>query len=195
MKRRELLTTMIASGLAVPAAAAQEHDHAQMSGPLATATVSFGYWPPVDGTAGSGNRFAVPNARTAPNGHALVPYEATIKAGGTVNFIVAGFHLIAVYEPGITVADIDINSLVPGSSPPGLIDDPNGRVYFGIDPRRLPLLTPPPPAPAAPNLQDRVEVVQFTQRGRHLVICAVLPHFAPNPPVHPPMHGWVNVLP
>ena len=191
MKRRELFTTMIASGLAVPVAAAQEHDHTQISGPMATATVSFGAWPTTaDGRTGAGNRFAVPNAVTAPNIHLLFPYEATIKAGGSVNFIVAGFHLIAVYQPGITPDDIDATLLVPNSSPPGLIDDPTGRIYFGLDPRRLPVLNPAPAPPAAPVLQDRVEVVQFTEPGRHLVICAVLPHW-----VNDKMHGWVNVLP
>ena len=193
MKRRELLTAAIASGLAAPVLAAQgEHNHKPIDGPLASATVSFGAWPPADGRPGSGNRFAVPNAVTAPNVHALFPYEAKIKAGGSVNFIVAGFHLIAIYAPGVTPDDIDETSVVPNSTPPGLIDDDqNGRrIYFGLDPRRLPLLNPPPPAPAAPVLQDRVEVVQFTQPGRHLVICAVVPHW-----VNDQMHGWVNVLP
>lgn len=52
MKRRELLSSIVATGFAVPALAAQgEHNHKPMSGPLATATVSFGYWPqvPADG--------------------------------------------------------------------------------------------------------------------------------------------------
>ena len=193
MKRRELLTAAIASGLAAPALAAkaQDHDHHQMNGPLASATVSFGHWP-----LGS-NRFVTPNAPATTNGHTLVPYETKIKAGGTVNFIVSGLHLIAVYEPGTTIEDIDTSLIAPGSTPPGLIDDPNGRVYFGLDPRRVPMLpitqTPPPNV-----LQDRIEVVQFGEPGRYLVICAVLPHFVPPPPPapqHPPMHGWVNVLP
>lgn len=173
MKRRELLTTMVATGIGVPAFAAQGHGHKELSGPLSTATVSFGYWP-----EGS-NRFTTPRAPQAPNGHALLPYDVKVKAGGTVNFIVAGFHLITVYAPGKTVDDVNVASLAPGSVPPGLIDDAEGRVYFGIDPRTMP--------------QDRVEVVQFANSGRHLVICAVLPHFRSN--VHPPMHGWVTVLP
>jgi hypothetical protein len=192
MKRRELLTTVVATGLGVPALAAQnEHSHKPMDGPMATATVSFGSWPTMaPGTPLAGTRFAIPNAVSAPNGHQLIPYEATIKAGGTVNFIVAGFHLIAVYQPGIGPDDIDASALVPNSSPPGLIDDPTGRIYLGIDPRRLPQLNPPPAPPAAPVLQDRVEVVRFTQPGRHLVICAVVPHW-----VNDKMHGWVKVLP
>ena len=78
-----------------------------------------------------------------------------------------------------------------------MINDPNGRVYFGLDPRKAPLaanIAPPAGAPLAYS-QDRVEVVQFPAPGRYLVICAVLPHFAPANNAHPPMHGWVNVVP
>jgi hypothetical protein len=170
MNRRDLLTSVVASGLAVPAFATQGHGGMTMNGPLANATVSFGFWPPMS------NRFTTPNAPAAPNGHHLLPHEATVKAGGSVNFIVAGFHLIAVYAPGKSPADVDVASLVAGSVPPGLIDDPAGRVYFGADPRTLP--------------QDRVEVVQFGDPGRYLVICAVRPHF-----VNDQMYGWVKVLP
>ena len=206
MKRRELLSSIVATGFAVPALAAQgEHNHKPMSGPLATATVSFGYWPqvPADGRPNGGNRFAEPLAggpAGQANGHALLPYESKIKAGGTINFIVAGYHLIAVYEPGTTLEDIDVTMLAaPLPVPPGpinqgppLINDPYGRVYFGLDPRKAPLaanIFPPPEAPPAYS-QDRVEVVHFPAPGRYLVICAVLPHFAVDR-----MHGWVNVVP
>jgi hypothetical protein len=37
-------------------------------------------------------------------------------------------------------------------------------------------------------LRDRVEVVQFNQAGRHLVICGLQTHFLDN------MYGWVRVL-
>lgn len=176
MKRRELLASIVTTGLATPVLAAQ-HDHRPIEGPLASATVSFGFWPPFDaGVPNSGNRFAVPNAPVAPNGHALLPHEATVKVGGSVNFIVAGFHLIAVYKPGVTPDQIDPTKLVAGSVPPGLIDDDADRLYFGVDPRTVP--------------QDRVEVVGFAQTGRHLVICAVRPHF-----VNDHMYGWVRVVP
>ena len=114
MKRRELLSSIVATGFAVPVLAAQgEHNHKPMSGPLANATVSFGYWPqvPADGRPNGGNRFAEPLAggpAGQANGHVLLTYEAKIKAGGTINFIVAGYHLIAVYAPGTTLEDIDV---------------------------------------------------------------------------------------
>jgi hypothetical protein len=65
-------------------------DHASgsqaLSGLLSNATVSFGEWmTPVD-------RFPNNSPREA-NHHELIPKVATIRAGGTVNFIVAGFHI------------------------------------------------------------------------------------------------------
>ena len=168
MKRREFVTSVLAGGLAVPAMAAGQHQHKPLPGPLANATVSFGFWPPQD-------RFTVPNAPAAPNGHQLLPFEASIKAGGAVNFIVAGFHHVLVYAPGTRPDQINAGMVVPGSTPPGLIDDPNNRVYRGLDPRPLP--------------QDRVEVVQFPEPGLYLVICGVVPHF-----VIDNMHGYVKVL-
>src|SRR5262245_48466223 len=64
-------------------------------GILSNATVSFGSWmttPPLD-------RF--PNASPGgPNHHELKPRIAIIRAGGTVNFVVAGFHQILVYDDG-----------------------------------------------------------------------------------------------
>ena len=52
---------------------------------------------------------------TSPNGgtheakanvHKLVSFETKIKAGGTVNFIIGGFHLVTVYGPGTDFDDI-----------------------------------------------------------------------------------------
>jgi len=58
---------------------------------------------------------------------------------------------------------------------PAMIDDPNNRIYRGLDPRPLP--------------QDRVEVVHFDEPGLYLVICGVLPHFQEG------MWGFVRVMP
>lgn len=189
LKRRQFLkgigmgSAAIAAG-AIPGAypAAQnigraQHQHGPLDGPLASATVSFGAWPvsrsePLD-------RMETPNAPQAPNAHALIPNTVTIRAGGTVNFIVAGFHQIVVYAPGKKPRDVDTSLLLPLPPPippeVALIDDPDKRVYRGPSPAELP--------------QDRVEVVQFDRRGLHLVICAVNVHFADE------MYGWVMVLP
>jgi hypothetical protein len=194
MKRREFITRAGVGSLALTALpvsaevrARQEvarrggeqgkeggHGHEPVTGSLANATVSFGQWsagltPPLD-------RFPDVGAPVVPNGHQLIPYVARIKAGGTVNFIIAGFHQVIVYADGTKPDDIDTSLTVPVTNPPGppLINDPTNRVYRGPDPSLLP--------------QDRVEVVQFPKQGTYLVICGVLPHFADDG-----MYGFVRV--
>jgi hypothetical protein len=153
----------------------EEHRHDKISGPLASATVSFGQFsvePPIDRFP---DKVAGPGA--LPNEHTLVPFASLIKAGGSVNFIIGGFHLVLVYKdkkPG----DIDVTNLTATTNPafegPPLIADPEGRVYRGLDPSLLP--------------QDRVEVVHFAEKGLYLVLCGVLPHFNDG------MYGWVKVV-
>ena len=172
-----------------------EQQHSAISGPLANATVSFGAWTALPGT-GTLNRF--PNVGAAAgvenNVHAMIPNEVKIKAGGSVNFIISGFHLLAIYDdgtkPGHINTGITISPTITPPAPP-LINDTTNRIYFGTDPSVLPRLPPPNPpvAPAAPPLQDRIEVVHFPNPGTFLVICAVLPHFQGG------MFGYVNVIP
>jgi len=155
----------------------QIHDnHQPIQGPLASATVSFGQWrtdfnPPLD------RRLNTPPAPTA-NHHLLTPFETTIQAGGSVNFIIAGLHNVVIYDHATRLSDIDTSVLIPMQAPPGLmlINDPDRRIYRGPDPSLLPSL-------------DRVEVVTFPKPGTYLVICGVLVHFQDD------MHGFVRVLP
>jgi plastocyanin len=177
MKRREFVTSVLATGLATPALAAkQEHDHGRpLGGPLANAVVSFGAWltePPLD-------RFpAVAPAPTA-NAHVLLPHEVKITAGGAVSFVIAGLHNVQVFGPGTKPDDINTALTTPMTAPPGLaiINDSTNRLYRGPDPSLL-----------LPTL-DRVETVHFAKPGRYLVICGVLLHFQDN------MFGYVRVLP
>lgn len=147
--------------------------HVPVAGPLATATVSFGQW-----VATGLDRFPDLGAPGLPNGHQLIPHEVKIRAGGTVNFVIAGFHLVLVYDDGTEPEDIDVtNTIAPTNQPePPLINDPANRLYRGLDPSRFP--------------QDRVEAVRFPAPGRYLVICGVLPHF-----VFDGMYGFVSVNP
>lgn len=197
MKRRQFfqkagigsaaLATLATSGRAHASAKGGSHSNLAISGPQATATVSFGAW--VTGIDRFPNRGAAPGLPN--NAHVLIPNEVQIRAGGTVNFIIAGFHLVTVYGDGTQPEDIDITDTVPATVPPGppMINDSTNRVYRGIDPTTLPLLRGPAQGPSQPVLQDRVEVVQFSEPGRYLVICGVLPHFIGN------MYGWVKVNP
>lgn len=184
MKRREFVerlgvgsaALLSVSGGAATAASKDHHSgHDRVEGSLASVTVSFGAWP--SGGATPLNRLVTPAAPAAPNVHQMIPYLATVKAGGAINFQVAGAHLIAIYE-GVKFEDIDgtITAPLPGAPAafPPYVDDPAGRIYLGAN-----LFGAP---------QDRVEVVQFPSRGRFLVICAFLPHFEEG------MHGWVRVV-
>ena len=161
------------------APATSHHSHAAAPatastdfGILSNATVSFGSWmtspAPLD-------RF--PNLSPgAANNHELKPQIALIRAGGTVNFVVAGFHQVVVYGDGTQPTDIDTTITVPptNQAAPMLIADPNRRVYRGLDP--------------STQSVDRVEVVHFAEPGTYLVICGVLPHFRGG------MYGYVKVL-
>ncbi len=119
MKRREFVTSVIAGGLAVPAVASREqgHGHDRVDGPLSSANVSFGAWP-AGGTTPL-DRFATPNAPDAPNVHQIIPFVTTIKSGGTINFTIAGFHVLAIYGPGTKPDDIDATIVepIPGAPP------------------------------------------------------------------------------
>jgi plastocyanin len=146
--------------------------------PLSNATVSFGAWktnPPFD-------RMTQPV--TPPrNEHVVVPQVAKIKAGGAVNFIISGLHQVVVYDDGTQPSDISLANQIPDPIPgdpalPPLVDDPNGRLYRGPDPRLF-----------FPNVVDRVEVVHFENPGTYLVICGVVPHFTTG------MFGFVKVVP
>ena len=175
MERRRFVTSVLAGSLATPLLAAGQHDHGDdVDGPLANINVSFGQW----NTTPSLDRFPN-NSPITGNVHKLIPSEAKIKAGGTVNFIISGFHLVTVYGPGTEFDDISTAVLTPiPNAPPGfppVVDDPKDRIYRGLSPLPLP--------------QDRVEAVNFAKPGRYLAVCTFLPHFLDR------MFGHITVLP
>ncbi|MBF6024577.1 hypothetical protein [Lysobacter niastensis] len=164
--RFPLVAAVLSLGLtALPASAENPHE---------TATVTFGAWmssPPLD-------RFPNSSNTRLNNDHLVTPNVVKIKAGGTVNFIISGLHNIAVYEDGIEPGDIDISNPVsttgPVPNPPvPIINDPNGRIYRGLDPTLQPI--------------DRIEAVRFDDPGTFLVICGIVPHFTGG------MYGYVVV--
>ena len=111
--------------------------------------------------------------------HHVLPGTIRIKAGGVVNFVVAGFHQIFVYLPGTQPEDLVVPPFpVPGEPPRTnlFINDLNNLYYQGINPAGG-----PPPATAATsspsNAVNRVESVSFSEPGTYLVICNVTPHF------------------
>jgi len=105
--------------------------------------------------------------------HHVLPNTIEVKAGGVVNFVVAGFHQIVVYNPGVDDEDI----VVP-AFPPNLFVNYqlNTAYYVGLNPDNANLATPPAPANRF-NGENRTESVSFTEPGVYLVICNVTPHF------------------
>jgi hypothetical protein len=194
MKRREFVEKLgigsagiaaaaALAGTRVNAAPAKQHEHGgpEVDGPLAQATVSFGQWsadfsPALDRLA---TVFPATTNRLA-NNHHLIPYVATIKAGGAVNFLFSGTHNLQIFAPGTTVDSINTDLRTATDTPfGGFINDPTNRIYRGLDPRPLP--------------QDRLEAVTFAEKGTYLVICGVVAHFVVVAPATP-MHGFVKVV-
>src|SRR5262245_24978999 len=95
-----LVLVIMGVGLTVSGALAAD-------GPLANATVSFGLWktdPPLD-------RFPN-NSPTTGQLNEITPNTVTIKAGGATNFVISGFHQIAVYDAGTKPDDISLSNPV-----------------------------------------------------------------------------------
>jgi uncharacterized cupredoxin-like copper-binding protein len=108
--------------------------------------------------------------------------RTVIAAGGTVTFLVAPAHKIAIYEPGVSPDDIDTSALVGAGLPfpfPPLIDDPDGRIVGGGD-------TDLNANFATGDIEEFVWM--FQEPGLYLVICEVLPHFA-----QARMYAWIDV--
>ena len=108
--------------------------------------------------------------------HHVLPREIFVRKDGVVNFVVAGFHQIIVFDRGVVLGQI----VVP--PPPALF------IYDPDPPTSLPVLYKgvrtaggPPPAIASTanpsNAQNRVESVSFPNIGTYLAFCNVRSHF------------------
>ena len=174
---------LLAGAALVPGVAASEPDHERSH-----ATASFG----------RGLNFA---AQGDVRGHAVLPKEIKIKAGGVVDFGVAGFHDIVIFKPGFTLENLleAGNGAYPITPPVFVIPpDPNAALppallatlgphifYRGINPAGGPLGTAVTPNPF--NGFNRLEPVAFLDRGIYLVICNIRPHLVDG------MYAYVKV--
>jgi len=181
MRRRQFVTSLVAGGIAVPAFGDdQGHSgHGRVEGRLANAVVSFGAWQssplPFDRLLPNSSPLG-PNDRTR-NVHQLMPFEARLKVNGFVSFIISGAHNVQIFAPGTTFEQLEQTTPLPVLPiGPGIVDISTNREYRGLDPIAL------------GAVQDRIETVQLTRPGRHLVICGLLPHFRDR------MHGFVRVV-
>jgi hypothetical protein len=171
MNRRQLSGFLLlgAAGAATRAAWAHDgHDDAPSAeayGPAPqSVTVSFG----------AGLNTAQPGNDA---NHHILPRYITVRRNGVVNFVVAGFHQVTVYNPGKRVGDV-----MPATPGGPFVNDPDRRFYLGIAP------TIPPDGSVNPSSAfNRVESVSFPARGTYLVICNVLEHFRDG------MYAYVQV--
>jgi plastocyanin len=151
---RAFLIAALAIPLSTGLAQAQSDGGQRMS-----VTVSFG----------AGLNTAQPG--NAANHH-ILPSTIEIKAGGVVNFAVAGFHQIIVYNPGTSIEDI----VLPAFPPNLFVNYQLATAYYvGINPDNANPATPPA-LPVVYNGENRMEPVSFTEPGLYLVICNVTPH-------------------
>jgi plastocyanin len=111
-----------------------------------------------------------------PANHHVLPTTIEIKAGGVVNFAVAGFHQIVVYQPGIEADDIVPPVFVPPATNLFMNYNLGTAYYVGINPGDANPGTPATPAGVF-NGANRLESVSFSQPGVYLVVCNVTPHF------------------
>jgi hypothetical protein len=82
---------------------------------------------------------------------AILPQKITVDQGGVVHFLVAGSHVVTVYNPGTKPEDI----IVPPPPPPftyAAINDATNRFYLGII----------PPAPRASRSAIRRQSIPLT---------------------------------
>ncbi len=170
--------------LATPAVVADEnHDHQRQS----TTSATFGRGL---NTAQPGN----------PVNHVILPTEIRVKAGGVVDFTVAGFHDIIIFKPGFTLEHLmQVGGGQLPLTPPIFVLPPDpatalpvnlamlaDRIYYrGINPAGGPLATAVTGNPA--NGSNRSEPVAFLEKGTYLVICNIRPHLLDG------MYAYVKV--
>lgn len=173
-------------------AAEHAHDNNPFTGPRPLAVVGFGQWDANAAVPFDRHPIDTELERRTRNIHLVLPFEAQVDAGGAVSFMIAGVHQILIYA-GREFADVKAAWEAAGSPQlpggPGLVDYAEDRVYRGLNPFALQYLLLTPPTPETPNnlVLDRVEVVNFKEPGRYLVVCGVRFHFNQG------MHGYVDV--
>jgi plastocyanin len=157
------------AALAIPLSAGLAQAQSDGSNRM-SATVSFG----------AGLNTAQPG--NAANHHVL-PKTIEIKAGGVVNFAVAGFHQIVIYNPGTEIDDI----VIPDFPPNLFVNYQLATAYYvGINPNDANPATPATP-PVLNNQENRMEAISFSTPGVYLVICNVTPHLRDG------MYAYVKV--
>jgi plastocyanin len=182
--RTAVLAAALVLAPATPAVVADDnHDHQRQSNTSAT--------------FGRGLNTAQPG--NAVN-HVILPTEIRVKAGGVVDFTIAGFHDIIIFKPGFTLEHlVQVGGGQLPQTPPIFVLPPNPATalpvnlemladliyYRGINPAGGPLATTVTGNPT--NGSNRSEPVAFLDKGTYLVICNVRPHLLDG------MYAYVKV--
>jgi plastocyanin len=122
-----------------------------------------------------------------PVNQVVLPKDIKVKAGGVVDFGVAGFHDIIIFKPGVTLQDLadagggqypsfaPVFVLQPDATLPVNVPALEDKIYYrGLNPAGGPPQTAVTTNPS--NSSNRSEPVAFLEKGKYLVICNVRPH-------------------
>jgi plastocyanin len=121
--------------------------------------------------------------------HIVIPKAIFVKAGGVVDFTVAGFHDIVIFKSGFSLQDLkNAGGGDYPTTPPVYVIPPDPAAplpselssladkfyYRGINPAGGPAATPATANPS--NAVNRAEPVAFLEKGVYLVVCNIRPH-------------------
>ena len=177
-----VLASVLALSMASPAVKAKD----KVPGSI---TVAFGAGL---NTAQPGNK---PNHHIIPQVFKVRITRAKNFAGeevvvpATVNFLVAGFHWVWVYQDGVTLAEVQANVPAAGTFVNyEVISGGVSNVFAkGVFPGNPPTFANAAPFPLGAT-QNRTDPIGFSTPGTYLVICNVRGHFLDA------MYAWVKVV-
>ena len=153
-------------------------------------TVSFGTGLNNSGPGNTPNHHIVPQEFKVRITSAKKLDGTVVVVPATVNFIVAGFHWVWVYQPGVDLDDLPRPTAGTFVNFEVLTAGVSNVFAKGVFPG-TPALGFSDIAPANPVLsaaQNRTDSFAFTTPGTYLVICNVRGHFLDG------MYAWIKVL-
>ena len=192
LRASTVVVSALALSMAGPPVTAEDH-HRGGDGNKTPASITVAF--------GTGNNNAQPGS--TPNHH-IIPQEFKVRitrakkldgtvvvVPATVNFIVAGFHWVWVYQDGVRLEEVVANIPNPPTGPFVNYEVITGGVSNvfakGIFPGTPPAFLDGAPFPLSPT-QNRTDTIPFSTPGKYLVICNVRGHFIDG------MYAWVRVV-
>ena len=188
-----VVVSVLALSLAGPRLTAEDH-HRGGDGDKTPASITVAF--------GTGNNNA--QAGSTPNHH-IIPQEFKVRitrakkldgtvvvVPATVNFVVAGFHWVWVYQDGVSLEQVVANIPTPPTGPfvnyeviTGGVSNVFAKGIFPGTPAAG--FLDGAPFPLSPT-QNRTDTIAFSTPGKYLVMCNVRGHFIDG------MYAWVRVV-